>query len=485
MKVIAPVQPTTTVAVVASETVTLGRSGIPANLQVGQILRATVLDSPNRGQVLLAVDGNSNNRLLAESNLSLQPGQTLSLRLIANEPRTLFSIANSQTTPQQLLGKTITVLPTETTAVGRPGINTGASAQTSTTIALAAVETTVLGRPGTALNLETGQTLRATVLDLPARGQAMLALDGNGGQRLLVESNLPLQPGQTLSLRLVANEPRMLFSIADNVTTAPQLLGKNVAVADKALNVTTLFTQLKQTDLPLLPRLSPGSQQILLNYLHWQQAQLDGPKGGQALRQMIEHLGLNLERSLTEGSRMEAAKTSLKAALLETSQQLGQIEGAKGAAQAKSQVTSMLSAIEMFQLAQAQLATGKEQVYPLPLPFLETGYLQVDDDGGHGEDGKDEKMPAKFSLFLSLTEFGFLRIDFVTTPEGLGLRFRADSQEKADFAAGFTDDLRQAINNVSDLPVISLSFTADAQDPVKELLLKMLPDNSGLLNTTA
>jgi hypothetical protein len=195
------------------------------------------------------------------------------------------------------------------------------------------------------------------------------------------------------------------------------------------------------------------------------------------LKQLLDHLGLNLERNLAEG-KPEAAKTSLKAALAEIIQQSTQAEAGKGAAQAKS----MLSAIEMFQLAQAQLATGKEQIYPLPLPFLDTGYLLVEEDGGHRQSGDEDAVLAKFSLFLSLTDLGFLRIDFVKSQEGLALRLRADNQEKADFIASFADDLRTSID---DTAVVSLSFAGDAQDPIKELLHKVLPDNSGLLSATA
>ena len=331
------------------------------------------------------------------------------------------------------------------------------------------------GRGAAPLNLELGQILRATVVDWPARGQVMLAF---GDNRLQAETSLSLQPGQILSLRLVASEPRLLFSLADSAASIPQLLGKNVAVANKAIAVTTLFSLLQQADPPILSRLSPGSQQTLFNYLQWQQAQPDSQdnKGG-VLKQLLEHLGLNLERNLAEG-RPEAAKTSLKAALLEIIQQSGQTEATKGAAQAKT----MLSAIEMFQLAQAQLATGKEQIYPLPLPFLETGYLVVEEDDGQRQSDDEGAMPTKFSLFLSLTDLGFLRIDFVKSPEGLALRLHADNQEKADFISSFADDLRSSI---SDMAVISLSFAGDAKDPIKELLGKVLPDNSGLLNATA
>ena len=332
------------------------------------------------------------------------------------------------------------------------------------------------GRGAIPINLELGQILRATVLDTSVRGQVILA---TGDSRLRAETSLPLQPGQTLSLRLVASEPRMVFTLADSAANIPQFLGKNVAVADKAIAVTPLLSLLRQADPPILPRLSPESQQTLFNYLQWQEAQPSAQEDdkGAILKQLLRHLGLNLERNLAEG-KTEAAKTSLKAALLEIIQQSTQAEANKGATQAKS----MLSAIEMFQLAQAQLAAGKEQIYPLPLPFLETGYLLVEEDGGQRQGGGEDAMTAKFSLLLSLTDLGFLRIDFVKSPEGLALRVRADNQEKADFIASFADDLRTAIG---DTAVISLSFAADAQDPIKELLHKALPDNSGLLSATA
>ncbi|MDR3089300.1 MAG: hypothetical protein LBU39_05730 [Desulfobulbaceae bacterium] len=435
MNAIVPAQPAAVIAVVSSETATTGgRNAQPLNLEAGQILRATVLDTPTRGQALLAF---GDTQLLAETALSLRPGQTLSLRLVATEPRMLFSLADSAAALPQLIGKNVAV------------------ADKSMTV--------------------------ANLFALPRQADAGVALAGKEYS--------------------VAEFLGLLRQTEANV--APPILAQNVALAGKEYSVAEFLGLLRQTEAnvapqasmsgsaanlpglswlaesPLLANLSEASRQTLFNYLRWQQTPLESQSGGRVLRQLIEHLGLHMERNLAEG-RPEAAKATLKAALLEFAQQSGAAsEESKSVAQAKN----MLSTLEMFQLAQAQLAAGKEQIYPLPLPFLETGYLRIEEDAAtERRDEAEGGAVTTFSLLLSLTGLGFLRIDFVKSQEGLALRFHAASQEKADFAAAYADDLRAAMKDVS---VISLSFAADAQDPIKELLRDILPENSGLLNTTA
>ena len=65
-------------------------------------------------------------------------------------------------------------------------------------------------------------------------------------------------------------------------------------------------------------------------------------------------------------------------------------------------------------------------------------------------------------------------------PRGLFIRFFCDSKSKAEFIAGFQEELTNALE---DLQLQSVTFTEGAKDPAKSLLEKMVSDGNSVLNT--
>ena len=201
-----------------------------------------------------------------------------------------------------------------------------------------------------------------------------------------------------------------------------------------------------------------------------------GSKGGELLQQLVERLGLKLEGRLAAGNTEEAVQT-VKFALLElvqNSAEQGRL--AEGGRQA-------LNTIEFFQLAQLQAIRQDALVVPLPLPFLDQGYLLIENDREQtGGDGATRETARRFSLLLKLTPLGNLRIDFLATGDGVYIRFNCASKEAADYLATLKADLDSAITSTA---VHGVSFSENGEDPLGALLRKIRAGADSLIDTNA
>jgi len=201
-----------------------------------------------------------------------------------------------------------------------------------------------------------------------------------------------------------------------------------------------------------------------------------GGKEGERLQQLVNKLGLNLEGMLAAGKEQEAAKT-LKFALMELVQNLA--EHGKLAESGKQ----ALNALEFFQLTQLQTLRQDALVVPLPLPFLEQGYLLVEEyQEQAGRDGEGRDMPEHFSLLLKLSPLGNLRIDFLAGGGGVYIRFNGQTKEAVDFLATFKDELTHALTSTT---VHGVSFTAKGEDPLSALLKGSSAVKKSFVNTQA
>lgn len=319
--------------------------------------------------------------------------------------------------------------------------------------------------------LETGNILKAVVIESRPDNRILLQI---GENQLLARSEVALKTGQTLQLQLVSTSPQFELKIVSD--SLQQLLGRTLTLAGNTINITDLFPLLQQQP-GLFGGLSLQSRQTLESFFSLSQNDLSGKDSGAVLSQLLDRLGLSLENLLARGETATASST-LKAALLEI------LHNFTNDGKASELAGKALSTLEFFQLAQLHADSGQQLIFPLPFPFLEQGFLLIekrrDEQGGSGRPG--EKEEHRFSLHLKMTDIGSLRIDFFHTPEGLFIRFHADSQEKADFIAGFSQDLKDAISGG---PILNLSFAADAEDPVAELVRHLVPEGKAVIDTTA
>ena len=230
-----------------------------------------------------------------------------------------------------------------------------------------------------------------------------------------------------------------------------------------------------------LPRLAAGDS-LQRGLLPGSQAEAilsqGGPvsKGGELLQQLINRLGLNLEGLLAAGNTEETVQT-VKFALLEMVQNFAEqgrlVESGRQA----------LNTIEFFQLAQLQTIRQDALVLPLPLPFLEQGYLLIEDYKEQaGNDDRDREMARRFSLLLKLTPLGNLRIDFLATGDGVYIRFNSESKEVSDYLATMKADLDSAITSTA---VHGVSFTESGEDPLGAVLKKIRAGADSFIDTNA
>lgn len=306
--------------------------------------------------------------------------------------------------------------------------------------------------------LQLHQIIRATVAE---GGQDRVLLE-MGQQKVPAQTSLPLKAGQSLELQVVALTPQLQLQVVTDPLTAR--LGQALhLLGGKWEFVPPLRALLSGAE---GEELSPASREALQVWLGLQGEAVEKQEPA-ALRNLLLRLGLDLEAVLAR--QQGTGEGTLKAALLEVL--------AKGGGEGREHAAQLVQTLELFQLAQVRLDQQGALLLPLPLPFLEQGFL-VAEGGGEGADGKAE--PQRLALHLALQGLGDLRVDFYHSEEGLLLRFACEGREQADFLAGFQGELRSALEQ---LPLTGLSFTTGVESPDKSLIRRLLPEGQSVLDT--
>ncbi|HHB75830.1 MAG TPA: hypothetical protein ENK84_04730 [Desulfobulbus sp.] len=223
---------------------------------------------------------------------------------------------------------------------------------------------------------------------------------------------------------------------------------------------------------PLLFNLLSLTAHLLKNGSRTRTKNIDGPD----LQQFIERLGTNLEHLLAAGKKEEAAKT-LKSTLLEISHNLSENKPLQ------QQADQLTSTLELFQLLQIRLAGESAFVLPLPLPFLNQGFLLVEPDQHQsGQEQQGDPNGKKYSLHLQLEGLGNLRIELQQQKTGMRIRFFSQDAERTQFVADHRQELGQWLTAA---PLESVQFLTGADEPIKELLSHMADETTGVLDTSA
>ncbi|PID44106.1 MAG: hypothetical protein CR981_01630 [Proteobacteria bacterium] len=288
--------------------------------------------------------------------------------------------------------------------------------------------------------------------------------------RIIVDSKTALQIGQSLELDVTGTQPDR------STTTIPNpfslLAGKSLPLLHNSLQVSTLFSTLQQT--PLSPPLSPAAINTLELFLPQNNRLItDTEPRGTFVKEIVHRLGINLEPLLARQDTKNAAAT-LKATLLEI------VNTFKESKTVIEQAGTLLSTIEAHQYAQLQLNHQDILLFPLPFSFINYGYLMIE-NYREGKSGKAENDQISFSLHLSMSGLGNIKICVHKKNNGLYIQFYLESEEKAAFLSLFQEKLNQLIssNNLQ-----SVTFSTGAEKPETELIRKMFPNQQSILNTT-
>ena len=313
-----------------------------------------------------------------------------------------------------------------------------------------------------------GQTLTATVLE--SAGSNRFYLDILGDKILAQSDKVTLTSGTKLDLEVLATKPLLKLRI---ISKNPELFfGKTLTLLGKNLDISGLFQALNPSASPLLEQLSTTTQNGLKDFYSLQQTPIDNKDGGEHLKQLFNRLGLSLEALLAGGDKNTSA-LSLKAALLEITALL------KEGGEIADTTNRLLGTLELYQLAQLRLSSENLLIFPLPLPFLDNGYLLIEQDDLKKDD-KSKITTLRFSLHLTLKPLGDIEITFLQTEEGLYIRFACDSKDKKEFANIYQDDLKEMISSTE---LLGLSFTDTANNPASGLIQQLVPDGASMLDT--
>jgi hypothetical protein len=125
-------------------------------------------------------------------------------------------------------------------------------------------------------------------------------------------------------------------------------------------------------------------------------------------------------------------------------------------------------------VCRARLADQGQLFLPLPLAFLEEGFLLIEQDDASGAKSDPADESVHMALFLRLSALGNVKIDILAEPGGLRLRVIGEDQERVDFLESLSERLR---NQLQQVQVRSLSFATGVETPTRELLKKLVPDS--------
>lgn len=310
--------------------------------------------------------------------------------------------------------------------------------------------------------LPVDKVVRAAVVE-GGQDKIMLEL---GNRRFLAETRVPLQTGQKLNLLVISTSPKLELLIVDDPLRAR--ISQAIHLLNFRWDILAMLQQLREGGKSIFNGLSKGAREALQVWATLQRDML-GARAMNELRLLARQLGLDLEKRLAKGEKSAA---SLKSALLELA---GKLDPSSNMAE---RVGRLLQQLELYQLIQLKLSQNNTYILPLPFPFLDQGYMLT--EKGENQEEKGKEAPTKISLHLALQNLGDLRIDFLHDSQGLYLRFACDSQEKADYLAGFQKELRETLTSVE---LQGVSYAADAEEPAKSLIMKLISEGDTVLDT--
>lgn len=318
------------------------------------------------------------------------------------------------------------------------------------------------------LPFQMGQLVQAQVLGSTEDGRFLLDI---AQQQFTAASTLSLTPGTRLDLQVTATQPQIeLRLLADPLT---QRISGALYLLPRMDTLLPLLQSLTG-DNASLSALPPEMQQVMNEWLAGGQSLLQqGTDGGTTLHRLLQDLGLNQERLLAQG-QTDTARHSLKQVLLAAA------DSPRLTAEQKESAASLVQLFDLLQLLRLRLDTADLLFFPLPLPFLEQGYLLADRDT-QDDGGQEGTKPPRYTLLLRLGGLGNLRIDMTPGPEGLVINFHCEDQDKARFVAAFREELLATISTT----VQGVSFLTGATDPVQHLLHAGDTEQSQLLDTRA
>ncbi|ACV67934.1 flagellar hook-length control protein FliK [Desulfohalobium retbaense] len=286
-----------------------------------------------------------------------------------------------------------------------------------------------------------------------------------GRQRFTAVTRVPLTTGQRIQAEVVRTSPFIELRLVDQTAL------KNLFQALHHLQ--SKFDLSGFLGLDKLSSLLQGHSRGAEMESTLQQAGtllgLGGSPDANVLSSLLRLLGLDTEHRLAQG-QADRAMATLKATL-HTLAQAGQGQ------EAGDRAEKLVDQLELFQLCRVRLAQLGKEWLPLPLPFLDQGYLVAErgaDQSGQEQQGQEDDIePWTVGLFLQLQELGALNIHVVSQGGGINVRVLCETREAAH---QFETARQELVDTVQALPVKKLQIGIGAEDPSQHLLRLIVPE---------
>jgi hypothetical protein len=135
--------------------------------------------------------------------------------------------------------------------------------------------------------------------------------------------------------------------------------------------------------------------------------------------------------------------------------------------------------LELWQLCRARLGDTDTSFVPLPLPFLDNGFMVAHRQRPQDSEAEGPEEIVSLSLFLDLRKLGPLQVDLLYQNEELFVRFKCVDQAAADFVSAASGELGESLGTIR---VSAVAVGTGAESPDRALIGKLIPPEKGILD---
>jgi len=153
------------------------------------------------------------------------------------------------------------------------------------------------------------------------------------------------------------------------------------------------------------------------------------------------------------------------------------LDNGKVASAVREQASSMTQQLESLQLCRLRLAQDGVLFLPLPLDFLEQGYVLFEQQSqqNSADDNASAQPSYLVSINLSMAELGSIQANLLFEQQQLFVRIKCADDASAIVVRQHIDELRQGLQEFN---LGSVQVTTGAEDPALVLLRRLQPQAS-------
>ena len=432
------------------------------NLLPQQVIQATVV-STTADQVVLNFGKHT---ITANTQQPLATGQKLNLQVVSTEPQLQFQVVDGKGDPSLLrllhlfdhrseLGSQLSKL-----LLQRPSPSSSANAS-STNPAPA----------NSAQNLS-GPVVNPPQGNVTQPATSMITQNTSGEPTAAPSQSLQRgpQPPQTHNVTASNQLTSKPVAIQGNTpTTQPLAVSQPTVGGSTAASVPSPLSSLAAAGLgPVQRQTLEGAllpqQWVQLEKLSTQIAGDMSTSNSKFVVNLARMLGLDFEALLAK-DQLDAANAGLKGTLTALKNHSEVAESVRETAAHMSQQ------LEVLQLCRLRLAQDGILFLPLPLEFIEQGYVLFEQQGQDGSEaeGADGHL---VSLNLTLQQLGSLQVNLLFEQQALFVRIKCQDEATVTLVEEYCDELRESLQPFS---IRSIQVVTGAQDPALTLLDRLQP----------